>query len=89
MSRADEPVCTGPVRSIGDEPAFPVADSHYANGQVQYGDNGMTKREYFAAMAMQGIMANPQGQIGGLSSDAIAICATKYADALLAALEGK
>jgi len=33
-------------------PAFPVPDSHDANGQVQYGANGMTLRDYFAAKAM-------------------------------------
>ena len=32
-------------------PAFPVADSHHANGQIQYGSNGMTLRDYFAAHA--------------------------------------
>jgi hypothetical protein len=33
-------------------PAFPVPDSHHANGQVQYGANGMPLRDYFAAKAM-------------------------------------
>lgn len=32
-------------------PAFPVPDSHHANGQVQYGANGMTLRDYFAVLA--------------------------------------
>lgn len=29
-------------------PAFPVPDSHHANGQVQYGGYGMTLRDWFA-----------------------------------------
>jgi hypothetical protein len=29
-------------------PAFPVPDSHDANGQVQYGANGMSLRQYAA-----------------------------------------
>jgi hypothetical protein len=32
-------------------PAFPVPDSHHANGQVQYGANGMTLRDWFASQA--------------------------------------
>ena len=28
--------------------AFPVPDSHNANGQVQYGSNGMLLRDWFA-----------------------------------------
>lgn len=34
-----------------DEPAFPIQDNIL--------EKGLTKREYFAAMAMQGILANP------------------------------
>ena len=37
-------------------PAFPVPDSHHANGQVQYGSDGMTLRDYFAAKAMLGLI---------------------------------
>lgn len=40
-------------------PAFPVPDTVHANGQVQYGANGLTVRAHFAAMAMQGMCANP------------------------------
>lgn len=29
-------------------PAFPVPDSHHANGQVHYGSNGMSLRDWFA-----------------------------------------
>ncbi len=36
-------------------PAFPVADSHHPNGQVQYGHNGMTLRDYFAGQALVGL----------------------------------
>ena len=41
-------------------PAFPVPDSHHANGQVQYGTNGMTLRQWYAGMALQGLCANPE-----------------------------
>ena len=36
-------------------PAFPVPDVHYPNGQIQYGCNGMTLRDYFAAEELAGI----------------------------------
>jgi len=54
----------------------------------EHTDWGLTKREYFAAMAMQGLLANgsdvdltlPDSTIG-ISRDAV-----EYADALIAAL---
>ena len=51
------------------------------------GDPGLTKREIFAAMAMQGIFAN--GVIlerHGLAGDDVAKAAVNAADALLARL---
>jgi hypothetical protein len=33
-------------------PAFPVPDIPLANGQVQYGANGMTLRDWFAGQAL-------------------------------------
>lgn len=44
-------------------PAFPVADSHHPNGQVQYGANGMTLRDYFAGQALAGFLAAPMGKL--------------------------
>ena len=44
---------------------------------------GLTKRELFAAMAMQGLLADPTViYVGGAAKQAV-----KHADALLAALE--
>lgn len=45
---------------------------------------GLTKRELFAAMAMQGIMGSPEG--GDTSTDVAAFYSVKCADALIAAL---
>ncbi len=47
---------------------------------------GMTKREYFAAMAMQGMTSN-----NSITVETVAAWAVQYADALLAELgkEGK
>jgi len=50
--------------------------------------NGLTKREHFAAMAMQGILSNPrwEGKDDYLAYQ-VASSAVRYADALLAELE--
>ena len=47
--------------------------------------HGLTKREHFAGLAMQGLIANNQGWT--IIPGSIANYATGYADALLKALE--
>lgn len=51
----------------------------------QFGVEGLTKRELFAAMAMQGIC----GCADASTPEYVAPAAVAYADALLAALEAK
>lgn len=61
---------TGQVVIGGNEPAFPRADGE---------DGGLTKREYFAALAMQAIIAE-----GAADSDELAIqAAVKAADLMI------
>ncbi len=48
---------------------------------------GITKREYYAALAMQGMSANPV--FDNAEPETIAKCAVIQADALIAALEAK
>jgi hypothetical protein len=60
-----------------NEPAFP----HYHS--IGNCGTGLSKREYFSALAMQGIMAD--GQTKDIPS--IATAAVMVADALLAELE--
>ena len=69
----------------GNNTAFP-SDIH------RYTDGGLTKREYFAAMAMQGMLANPNGTMmqGGdrtLHPDHISKMALIHADAVLKELD--
>lgn len=45
---------------------------------------GLTKREYFAAMAMQGLLADPEARNQGSSS--VASSAVMHADELIKAL---
>lgn len=66
-------------------PAFPVPDSHHANGQVQYGANDMSLRDYFAGQALAGLVAH--NDYGCISDQDVANGAYCYADAMLAARE--
>ncbi len=47
---------------------------------------GLTKREYFAGLAMQGMLANPE-VIKSISDDKIITYSLKYSDILLKELE--
>ena len=82
--------------SNANEPAKPCrATINRDTGELQpfqFGNNdfeclGLTKREYFAGLALQGLLAGPHAEsdcgIEGLAHDAVLA-----ADKLLAALEG-
>ena len=62
-------------------PAFPGFD--YIDQYGKKNPEGMTLRDYFAAKAMQGIVANPNAQ--GLSYEAISMRALAQADEMLRA----
>lgn len=76
-----------------DMPAMPQYEIHQDCGfdgsrgpdLVQTITSGLTKREHFAGLAMQGLLANDND--GGLSASHSAMYAVEYADALLAVLE--
>lgn len=74
---------------MSDTPAFPAlgferrADGNFYQNPTIY--NGLTKREYFAAMAMQGFCANPISD--DAEFDALALWSLGAADALLAVLK--
>lgn len=59
----------------GNEPAFARPESEFT-----YGSTGLTKREWFAGMAMQGLLANPNNQADPFSA------AREAADRMLAEL---
>lgn len=71
------------LRDIGDEPAFPMVGPSLDDTRYCY---GLTKREYFAALAMQGIIASPDSDC---TPEEAAKTAVMDADALLAELENK
>ena len=68
-----------------DMPAMPISVSSSTHGNIcssdfEYGE-GLTKREHFAGLAMQGLLSHYG------DSDPYCSTAIKYADALLKALE--
>jgi hypothetical protein len=63
----------------GESPAFPVPDGEAAN----LGYHGLSKREYFAGLAMQAIIASQTTIKAPYTITDTAVCA---ADALLAEL---
>jgi hypothetical protein len=69
--------------SRADEPAFPIANSQ---------NNGLTKREYFAAQALPAVIAkcNPHECLAGETmAQMFARRSVEVADALAQALERK
>lgn len=68
--------------SIANELAYPWGN---------HGDRlcGLTKRELFAAMAMQGLLAWDGDNAYKFSIEDFADCAVKHADAIITALERK
>ena len=70
------------------KPAFPTNPARPWDNESASGYLGLTKRECFAAIAMHGMLANPNGAMteGGFrafSPDTISDLALKHADALL------
>jgi hypothetical protein len=65
-----------------NEPAFP-GENAMRFGQTNDCNPGMTIREHFAGLAMQGLLAGD----AALPCTAAATLATDYADALIAELE--
>ena len=71
----------------GDEFAFPLPPFTEPNGEFRWPEMGLTKRELFAAMALQGMLAC-SGRIRN-HSEVEARLAVDHADALITALEPK
>ncbi len=80
--------------SRGNEPAYPAIETqprdighhdNYVTIADTYSTGGMTIREHFAGLAMQGLLAAPGGDGQGYS--AFAVAAVRCADALIAELE--
>ena len=74
--------------SNADSPAYPVAEDHKVADEFAW-TAGLTKREHFAAMAMQGLLSNP-ALVDTMNESIdrwVSVQATAQADALLSRLE--
>jgi len=69
----------------GNQLAYPC-DGNYAGEARSNNDAGLTKREYFAAMAMEGYLASYAGLKENPVSEIVAGLSVKCADALIAEL---
>jgi hypothetical protein len=43
--------------------AYPTPDVYHPNGQIQYGETGISARDYFAAAALTGLLADTRLQV--------------------------
>jgi len=70
-----------------DSPAAPQSGTEGASGDLNssndWGGSGLTKREHFAGLAMQGILSSARINADEISSQRMAATSLKLADALL------
>lgn len=73
-----------------DDTAFPIPSVITSHWGYERGTPGLTKREYFAAMAMQGFISGCYaGQNAGFTVQGNVFAAVEYADALIKKLNGE
>jgi len=70
---------------MNNQPAFPTGIITDGKGKIIGGSNGMTLRDYFAAKAMQGFLAD--GAAPDVSKETISVMAYSMADAMMKARE--
>jgi len=85
-SRLDgEPIVPMVWRQTGDQSSRPASEKDIREGVHLLYTNGLTKREYFAGLAMQGLIVLYKDYDPG-DYAYLAICSTKAADALITEL---
>jgi hypothetical protein len=80
---------SAPINDGG--PAFPAQPIHHFPDGITMSQNqgGMTLRDYFAGQALAGMLINYTTQKFGVGEQTCAKGAYEFADAMLAAREGK
>ena len=71
----------------GKKPAFAKAAFYHPEGGIDSPQQGLTKREYFAGLAIQGLLASPNFNWEHYEGKDTAKDAIEIADALLAELD--
>lgn len=88
MKNADKPIYPTTSQKINETEFF---EYNLPNKEKQY--SGLTKREYFAGLALQGLISSftEKASYGGWGTEMEATikCAIDYADELLKQLENK
>lgn len=94
----NDPIQSTTLRQIGENDFRLASEKDIQQGVYLSHRNGLTKREYFASMALQGILSNPvhndnnimgvngSNSHGYIASSLAASNAVFYADALIAQL---
>ena len=74
-----------------DKPTYPLEFKKEGSYNTEGWSNGLTKREYFAGLAMQGLLTLPKVTYGSFDEAIERICevSVKFADELLKQLEEK
>ena len=85
MERGDQPITPTLIKFSENGTALPVDEYNSSRGNYSTGSIGLTKREYFAGLALQGLMANDNS----CSISHIVEMSIKAADELLKQLEKK
>lgn len=92
MTKGNDLIEAKTYRQIGDNEYRIANEKDIREGMYLSVKGGLTKREYFAAMAMQGLLSNPdwmhtyQGEKYLMQSSILAKAAIDSADALINAL---
>lgn len=90
MNNGKQPISPTMYTKFGDgaDDYQPLKDGQKTGWEVKFG--GLTKREYFAGVALQGILSNRWSmEFGNLNEKQKAEMAIKHADELLKQLENE
>lgn len=88
MNNADKPINPQVYNQCGTDDYEPLVDGKKTGFEKKM--PGLTKREYFAGVALQGILSNRWSmEFGNYNEEAKAEMAIKQADELLKQLENK
>ena len=91
MNNGKQPISPTMYTKFGDgaDDYQPLKDGQKTGWEVKFG--GLTKREYFAGLALQGLMSSftENAENGFYGTKAVVSTAIEYADELLKQLEEK
>ncbi len=89
MKNADKPINPSHIALTEEGKPFLISQEGANSGRYNIGNLGLTKREYFAGLAMQGLMSSftENAENGFYGTKEVVSTAIEYADELLKQLE--